>query len=68
MRGPAGAALVAAVVLSLAACGSEQDPGVDGSGATRPSSQTLPPCPDGGPDATTPAAGCLDPDGEVVRP
>lgn len=62
-------AAVAAAV-SAAGCGAGQDPGVptgDGDGS-RPSSQTLPPCPAGGPDATTPAAGCLDRDGDVVRP
>ena len=48
-----------------------QDPGVDPEHASRarpPPRTTLQPCPDGGPDATTPPAGCLDADGNVVRP
>lgn len=64
-----GAAVLAAGLLS-AACTAEQDPGVvpGRSDATATTSRTLGRCPPGGPDATTPAAGCLDADGRVVRP
>ena len=71
MRGRrAGTAAAAALLLSvLTGCTAEQDPGVppadDGPVET---SDTLGACPDGGPDATTPAAGCLDADGMVQRP
>ena len=62
-------ALVVAA-LALAACSSGQDPGVDevptsGGGAATSTPQLLQPCPDGGPDSTTPAAGCVDEDGNV---
>ena len=64
----AAAAIVLA--LALAGCETDQDPGLDpgigdGPGQT---SDTLGTCPPGGPDATTPAAGCLGPDGSVQRP
>ena len=62
--------LVVAMLLATAACSSSQDPGI----APEPSDQgptttshMLQPCPPGGPDATTPPAGCLDEDGRVVR-
>lgn len=64
------AALVVVLVISLSACGSE-DPGLDpgsGTGGPAETSNTLGQCPPGGPDATTPAAGCLGPDGAVLRP
>jgi hypothetical protein len=56
-----------ALVVGVAACGSDQDPGFtpptdDGPSTT---SHTLGACPPGGPDATTPPAGCLDADGNV---
>jgi hypothetical protein len=56
--------------VALLACSSDQDPGVTPSTQPGPSttSHVLQPCPDGGPDATTPPAGCLDPEGNVVRP
>jgi len=56
--------------LTLVACSSEQDPGLTPAPAdgTETTSRTLQPCPEGGPDATTPAAGCLAGDGSVVRP
>ena len=62
--------LAAAVVLALAGCESDQDPGLDpgvveGTGRT---SDTLGSCPPGGPDATTPDAGCIGPEGSVQRP
>lgn len=62
------AAAVAAV--SLAACSADQEPEmlpVDDQ-TTATTSQVLQPCPPGGPDDTTPAAGCLDEDGTVQRP
>lgn len=63
-------AAVLAVALGAAAC-SDQDPGLDpatdGPGTTAPR-VTFGPCPPGGPDDTTPAAGCLDDDGTVLRP
>jgi hypothetical protein len=62
--------LLALALLSVVGCSSDQDPGltpVSGDG-TATSSRPLPPCPEGGPDATTPAAGCLDAEGRVVRP
>ena len=62
--------LAAAIVLVLAGCESDQDPGLDpGVGeADARTSDTLGTCPPGGPDATTPEAGCLGPDGAVQRP
>ncbi len=64
--------LVAALILVVAAaCSAGQDPGVETgpSAGTGPSttSRMLAPCPAGGPDASTPPAGCLDPDGNVVH-
>ena len=64
---------VAAMVVVLAmagACESDQDPGLDPGTVqgTARSSDTLGACPAGGPDATTPEAGCLGPDGSVQRP
>lgn len=65
---------VAAVALGLAAalgaCESDQDPGIDPGVTDGPAqtSDTLGVCPPGGPDATTPPAGCLGPDGSVLRP
>lgn len=58
------------LVFGVAACSSGQDPGIapNSSGGSVTTSRTLAPCPPGGPDATTPAAGCLDEDGVVVRP
>jgi uncharacterized lipoprotein len=60
----------AVLVLALAACESDQDPGLDTSGVegTARTSDTLGACPPGGPDATTPEAGCLGADGTVQRP
>lgn len=58
------------LVLGAAACESGQDPGLDPGLVDGPArtSDTLGPCPSGGPDATTPDAGCLGPDGTVQRP
>ena len=76
-------ALVALVALvSLAACSSSQDPGIPGpqragttgttgdpaEGTTPPTYLYPPRCPEGGPNSTTPAAGCLQADGTLVRP
>lgn len=64
--------LLAAVALAaaLAACGQDQAPDVIPTDPDAPSttSRPLEPCPPGGPDETTPAAGCLDEDGTVLRP
>jgi hypothetical protein len=63
----AAAALVALVAVG---CGAGQDPGVTPgtqSDVSRTTSNTLPACPAGGPDASTPA-GCLDAGGKVVTP
>ena len=63
-------ATAAVLVLALTACESDQDPGLDPAGVqgTARTSDTLGACPDGGPDATTPPAGCLGADGSVQRP
>lgn len=67
----AARALVVAVVLAAAACSSGQDPGVEpapgGQPGTTSTPQLLQPCPPGGPDETTPPAGCVDPDGNVLH-
>lgn len=57
-------------VLAIGACESDQDPGLDPGvvDGTARTSDTLGPCPPGGPDGTTPEAGCLGPDGTVERP
>jgi hypothetical protein len=69
LRGRVAGALVAVAALAATGCGSEQDPGVP-AGPSGPvtTSVTLGTCPPGGPDATTPPAGCLAEDGTVVRP
>lgn len=57
------------VLALVGACSSQQDPGIAPGTAdrTETTSRLLEPCPPGGPDETTPAAGCLDADGNVVR-
>jgi hypothetical protein len=59
----------AAAVVLVGACASGQDPGLEqGPAADRGSTTTpqfLQACPPGGPDATTPPAGCVDEDGNV---
>ena len=65
-----GCTLALLLVLALAGCESDPpalDPGI-GTEAPAETSNTLGACPPGGPDATTPAAGCLGPDGAVQRP
>ena len=61
--------LAAALLVAVAACSSGQDPGVEPAPTGRRGSTTTPqllqPCPPGGPDATTPPAGCVDDDGTV---
>ena len=61
---------VAALLVAVGACSSGQDPGIapDPSNGPVTTSRPLVACPDGGPDATTDPAGCLDPQGRVVRP
>lgn len=65
------AAVVAlALIGGVAACGSDQDPGLTPEGGNDGPSTTshlLPECPPGGPDASMPA-GCLDEDGKLVLP
>lgn len=63
-------ALVIVGALAIGGCANGQDPGLTETTDAGPTttSQTLGSCPPGGPDATTPAAGCLDADGTVVRP
>jgi hypothetical protein len=62
--------LVVAALILLTGCSAGQDPGLTPTSDLGPSttSRTLAACPPGGPDATTPAAGCLDDDGAVLRP
>jgi hypothetical protein len=62
--------LAVALAVSIgAACSSGQEPEIapasDGGPVT--TSRALQPCPPGGPDETTPPAGCLDDEGNVVR-
>jgi hypothetical protein len=60
--------LALAFALALAACSDGQDPGLPPQDPPGGSSDTLGACPPGGPDATTPPAGCLSDDGRVLRP
>jgi hypothetical protein len=55
---------------ALVACSADQEPELvpDGGSTSITTSRALGPCPPGGPDATTPPAGCLDEDGTVQRP
>jgi hypothetical protein len=61
-----------ALVLALGSvgCASGQDPEIvpAGDGGPSTTSNVLQPCPAGGPDATTPPAGCVGEDGVVERP
>jgi hypothetical protein len=66
----AALALVLAGVGPLAACGSNQDPGIvpdDTSGGPGTTSHLLQPCPKAGSGDTIPEAGCLDGSGKVVH-
>lgn len=70
MRRLRAVVMVCAMAGAVAACGSGQDPGVtpgNTTGGPSTTSHLLGPCPAGGPDATTPAAGCLDADGKVLH-
>ncbi len=60
---------VALALTLLVGCSDGQDPGL-APGGERPesTSNTLGQCPPGGPDATTPVAGCIDSGGQVRRP
>lgn len=67
MTGRRLATVVLAVVM-MVGCADDQDPGLEpGNDAPITTSNTLGQCPPGGPDATTPAAGCLDPDGQLQQ-
>ena len=63
---------VAALLIAVAACGKNQDPGVISPGSTTggptTTSHLLSSCPAGGPNTTTSPAGCLDANGKVVYP
>ncbi len=65
------AALAVALLLGAAACAKDQDPGIPSAptveGQTTRPPQLLEECPPGGPDATTPPAGCVDEDGNVLH-
>jgi hypothetical protein len=62
-------AAIAVVVAVAAGCVNAQDPGLEpGSNAPASTSDTLGRCPQGGPDGTTPPAGCVGDDGRVLRP
>lgn len=64
-----GVVALLALTLSAAACTTDDPPTLDiDPDAPRLTSDTLPDCPSAGPDETTPPAGCLDPEGRVVRP
>lgn len=62
--------LVALVALALTGCAADDPPALDVDVVEVPdsTSDTLGSCPAGGPDATTPPAGCLDAGGQVQRP
>ncbi len=64
-----GTIALLALVLSGGACTTDDPPTLDTDpDAPRITSDTLPNCRSGGPGETTPPAGCLDPDGRVIRP
>ena len=64
------AAAATALVLASTGCASDQAPEIapPDAGGTATTSRRLGPCPPGGPDSTTPPAGCLDEEGVVQRP
>jgi len=71
-RAVARVAVAAVLLVGVGACARDQDPGIEPTGSSV-EGPTSPPrfpeaCPPGGPDATTPAAGCVDPDGNILRP
>jgi hypothetical protein len=62
--------LTVALALAVGACSRDQDPGIVPTASTQAGGSTTIPqllgeCPPGGPDATTPPAGCVDEDGVV---
>ena len=66
------AAVLVPVALGAGACSRDQDPGIVPAQSTVEGATTRPPqllqdCPPGGPDATTPPAGCVDEDGNVLH-
>jgi hypothetical protein len=66
----AAAALVLVAAVPLAACGSDQDPGIeptDTQGGPTTTSHLMQPCPAQGSGETIPLGGCLDKDGKVVH-
>ena len=67
-RRRAVAVSLALLLAGAAGCADEQDPGFAPQGSSGRTSDTLGRCPAGGPDATTPPAGCLSRDGQVLRP
>ncbi len=63
------AAMLAFVALAAVGCSDSQDPGLDPAGdQPGTTSNTLGQCPPGGPDETTQSAGCIDENGQLVRP
>jgi hypothetical protein len=63
--------VVLALAGAVAACGSDQDPGLSPdstSGGPTTTSHLVPPCPSGGPDAMSPPGDCLDGHGKVLHP
>ncbi len=69
MRPAVSVAAVAFAAASLFACSDAQDPGLDPVGdEPGTTSNTLGQCPADGPDSTTPPAGCISSDGQVLRP
>jgi hypothetical protein len=68
MRAIRAAVVALALAGAVAACGSDQDPGItpqDTSGGPPTTSQLLSSCPT---DGTAPTVDCLDEDGKVVHP
>lgn len=63
------AALVLLAAMAATGCTDGQEPGIvpGSSDGPAPTSDTLGRCPPGGPDATTPPAGCIGEDGTVQR-
>lgn len=70
MRSPRARVLAVVFALGvLAGCADDQDPGLEPTGGEpATTSNTLGQCPADGPDDTTPPAGCIGPDGQVLKP
>ncbi len=68
-RALAAAAVGVLLMVGVAACGNDQNPGIQPTGSSGPSttSHLIGSCPPGGPDATTPPVGCLDAHGNLVH-